>query len=111
MLENMIIFIPEKMLIYRSVEMPVMPVIFLVKFFNILLPKVQFSQWKTKYFLGQLMTADDTHDRSIWRFSKCWDLSASVSFLSRPIFRNSKNSNFMWLSTAKLFGKTLSSGK
>ena len=52
MLENMIIFIPEKVLIYTCVEMPV---IFLVKFFNLLLPKVQFPLRKTKYFLGQFL--------------------------------------------------------
>ena len=85
MLKNMIIFIPEKVLIYRSVEIPVVPVIFLVKFFNLFLHKVQFPPWKTKYFLGQFMTADDMHDRSTCWFSKCRGLSASVSFLSRPI--------------------------
>ena len=98
MLENMIIFIPEKVLIYTCVEMPVMHVIFLAKFFNLLLHKVQFPLWKTKYFLGQFMTADDMHHRSTCQFSKCRGLSASVSFLSRPIFHNSKNFNFMWLS-------------
>ena len=86
----MIIFIPEKVLIYTCVEMPVMPVIFLAKFFNLLLHKVQFPLWKTKYFLGQFMTADDIHHRSTCRFSKCRGLSASVSSLSRPIFRSSK---------------------
>ena len=102
MLENMIIFIPEKVLIYTCVEMPVIPVIFLAKFFNLLLHKVQFPLWKTKYFLGQFMTAGDMHHRSTCWFSKCRGLSASVSFLSRPIFHgNSKNFNVMWLSFAK----------
>ena len=110
-LENMIVFIPEKVLIYTCVEMPVMPAIFLAKFFNLLLHKVQFPLWKTKYFLGKFMTTDDMHHRSTCRFSKCRGLSARVSFLSRPIFRNSKNFDFMWLSTAKSFRKTLSSGK
>ena len=63
MLENMIIFIPEKVFIYTCVEMPVMPVIFLAKFFNLLLHKVQFPLRKTKYFLGQFMTADDIYLR------------------------------------------------
>ena len=67
----MIIFIPEKVLIYTCVEMPVMHVIFLAKFFNLLLHKVQFPLWKTKYFLGQFMTADDMHHRSTCQFSKC----------------------------------------
>ena len=101
MLENMIIFFPEKVLIYTCVEMPVIPVIFLAKFFNLLLHKVQFPLCKTKYFLGQFMTADDMHHRSTCWFSKCRGLSVSVSFLSSPIFCNSKNFNVMWLSFAK----------
>ena len=84
-LENMIIFIPEKVLIYTCVEMPVMPVIFLAKFFNLLLHKVQFPLWKTKYFLGQFMTADDMHHRSTCRFSKCRGLLEFPSCLA-PFF-------------------------
>ena len=48
MLENMIIFIPEKVLIYTCVEMPVMPVIFLLNFFTGA-PNVNFG----KYLFGR----------------------------------------------------------
>ena len=54
MLENMIIFNPEKVLIYRSVEMPVMPVIFLVKFLTFSCPKFNFHNERPNIFLVNL---------------------------------------------------------
>ena len=99
MLENtciMIIFIPEKVLICTCVEMPV---IFLVKFLNLLLHKVQFPLWKTKYFLGQFMTADDMHDRSTSGFQNAWVCLQAFSSCLVPFFVTLKNFNLMWLST------------
>ena len=86
MLENtciMIIFIPEKVLICTCVEMPV---IFLVKFLNFLLHKVQFPLWKTKYFLGQFMTADDMHDRSTSGFQNAGVCLQAFSSCLVPFF-------------------------
>ena len=71
MLENMIIFIPEKVLIYRSLEIPVIPVIFLLNFLSFSCTKFNFHHGRPNINIGAVTRGTFTVVNCLFTTGNC----------------------------------------